>query len=483
MTFAIRLSALALSLACLVGPPARAEEWGLTGATPSEVYETDFSTLDVKEEVVRSWTRETLSRPARDAANGKRFTVAITRRSDDCQRRKFALGDFIRRDEHGVVVSQGKGGSGWMEVVPGSVSESIWRTVCAATKPPMEDPWLASITDGTWRSLGLSADRKFTLSARMDRIAKLPSGLVLSVVRSDYAKPEWIDGYPVRHIVTASAIDCTNEKTASAGIDLYVASSLRVKAVRLDPKPADFAPVAPGSFLSANLREICASAVTVKDPDSEDGGNVFTGTAWGVSKGYLITASHVIQDGKKIVVYRGGEPIGDAKVVLNDQANDLAVLKFSRAHAAKLKVLPLAEHGAALGRSVFTLGFPVPGVLGQRIKMTAGQVSSTAGLQDDARFLQISVPIQQGNSGGPIIGWDGVVVGVVSSKLTRFGDDDEEQPIKPENVNYAVKSSYLRPMLDDLPDLGNYEVVKAVAGQEQFVADASAAVFMLVVTK
>ncbi len=111
--------------------------------------------------------------------------------------------------------------------------------------------------------------------------------------------------------------------------------------------------------------------------------------------------------------------------------------------------------------------------------MTAGQVSSTAGYQDDARYLQISIPVQQGNSGGPVIGWDGAVVGVVEAKLMKF-DGHEAKPA-PEMVNYALKASYVRPMLEDLPDLANYTVIKASGNADQLVADARKAVFMVVV--
>jgi S1-C subfamily serine protease len=106
-------------------------------------------------------------------------------------------------------------------------------------------------------------------------------------------------------------------------------------------------------------------------------------------------------------------------------------------------------------------------------------VSSTAGYQDDARYLQISVPIQQGNSGGPVIAWDGSVVGVVEAKLTKFGEAKEK--LAPEMVNYALKAAYLRPMLEDLPDLANYTVVKATGGKDQLIEAARAAVFMVVV--
>src|SRR3569623_988169 len=105
--------------------------------------------------------------------------------------------------------------------------------------------------------------------------------------------------------------------------------------------------------------------------------------------------------------------------------------------------------------------------MAQAVKMTSGQIISISGMQDDTRMLQISVPVQGGNSGGPVLGWDGSVVGVVDSKLQKL---DEAGEVVPQNVNYAAKASYLRPMLDDLPDLGDYEPVKAGASQEQTVA-------------
>jgi len=112
--------------------------------------------------------------------------------------------------------------------------------------------------------------------------------------------------------------------------------------------------------------------------------------------------------------------------------------------------------------------------------MTSGQVNSTSGMQDDTRMLQISIPLQGGNSGGPVLGWDGSVLGVVDIKLLKLDEKGDEPP---QNVNYAVKASYLRPLLDDLPDLGDYEPVKAADSQEQTVAAVREAVFMLLVTQ
>jgi S1-C subfamily serine protease len=57
---------------------------------------------------------------------------------------------------------------------------------------------------------------------------------------------------------------------------------------------------------------------------------------------------------------------------------------------------------------------------------------------------QISVPIQPGNSGGPLFDTKGNLVGITSSCLNR-------DYFKSENVNYAIKSSYLKALVDAMP--------------------------------
>ena len=70
-------------------------------------------------------------------------------------------------------------------------------------------------------------------------------------------------------------------------------------------------------------------------------------------------------------------------------------------------------------------------VMGNELKFTDGKISSKSGIQGDARVYQISVPIQPGNSGGPLFDMRGNVVGITSSGLNR-------DYFKSENVNYAT---------------------------------------------
>jgi S1-C subfamily serine protease len=479
----MRRAALILGLAMgLAAAAAQAAEWApASRSSDGTTYEVDLATVSLNGKVARSWTRHLLAKPGRDPKTGAAYVAEDQERFDDCANRRFTLGTYIVRDEAGKAVGNGNGDvSKWQEIGPGTVAEAIERTVCAVAIPPKEEVIEPDLHKGSWTDLGPSSDGKFRLQVRIDGVVKVKDGPVIAVWRSLYDKPEWAGGFAVRIVVSASAIDCQAGKSAGLGADFYISPNVRVRAERVSEKDLNWTTPGPNSYLAKSIQLVCASAQTEKaEGGDEHGGGLSVGTAWGANKGYLVTASHVIAGGRKIHVFSNGEEIGLARVMADDPANDLAVLKLVPKKPGKILILPIAPRTATLGRSVFTLGFPEPDALGQHIKMTAGQVSSTAGYQDDARYLQISVPVQEGNSGGPLIGPDGSVVGVIEAKLLKF-DERKDSPA-PENVNYALKSSYIRPMLEDLPDLANYTVIKPQPSTEQLVAEARRAVFMVVV--
>jgi S1-C subfamily serine protease len=460
---------------------ARATEWAPVAGTAKYLAEIDLASAEVKKDVVKVWVRQTYAKPQQDEETHKPFLVEMYVTTEDCDQRTYVLGDFVRRGKDGQIIRSGVRNDGAKPVLPGSVGEGTWRTACALVRPPKDKPWTTDFRDGGWRNLGESEDRSYVLWIKTADIVKLDNGYVVAIARSDFKEPRVMDGFAIRYAVTAYATDCEAKQTAVMGEDLYVAPDLRVASHRVDPDDADFVPIPPRTFLARYLKDICGSARPLTDQDGhDDRGAMVSGTAWGLDKGYLATAAHVIDGGKRIDVYRDGEKIGEARVVVADAANDLAILAFTKHPVGKLKILPLSAGPATLGRSVFTLGYPAPEVMGQAVKMTSGQINSTSGLQDDTRMLQISIPLQSGNSGGPVLGWDGSVVGVVDTKLFKL---DEEGREPPQNVNYAVKASYLRPMLDDLPDLGDYEPIKVGTSQEQTIAAAREAVFMLLVAQ
>lgn len=484
MTFQFSRRSVAV-LAAAVGAfgavQSHAAEW-VVGARSNDgvAFEVDADSLARTGALVKSWMRQNYQQPQR-AANGKQYVTSLTVRFDDCDGRRYQLGEYFEKNRGGDVVASGTLNGGWSTVVPGTIGDGFQQTVCALTKPPAEKPLLDDISAGTWDSLGDSGDKTFALSVKMDSVVKLEENNVVVFTRSDYRTPTPIGGLFVDHVVSANLIDCQNAKIAYFGADHYIGSR-RVASTRTPESQFRFETMAPRSFALASYQRTCAMAQPVPTGNAPQRADrtVGSGTGWAVAKGYVVTASHVVSGGSQILVYSNGEKVGTATLIAKDEANDLAVLKVSLVpEAGPLIALPLSDRPASLGRSVFTLGYPAPGVLGQRIKMTAGEVSSTTGIQDDVRQIQISIPIQQGNSGGPIIGWDGSVIGVVESKLTRF--DEEGSAPRPENVNYAVKVAYLRPLLDELPDLKNYGLVKPSGDVDELVSQARKAVFMLVV--
>ncbi|HZM01622.1 MAG TPA: trypsin-like peptidase domain-containing protein [Candidatus Saccharimonadales bacterium] len=180
-------------------------------------------------------------------------------------------------------------------------------------------------------------------------------------------------------------------------------------------------------------------------------GNVprFTGTGFFVTDdGYLLTAFHVVQDAGRIAVRTKAGTFA-ATLVNADKANDVALLKVD----GKFSALPVASsRGVKLGESVFTIGFPNIELQGSGPKLTKGEISSLTGMQDDPREFQISVPVQPGNSGGPLVNQNGNVVGIVEAQLADMATLQTTGSL-PQNVNYAMKSSAMSVLLESLPEV------------------------------
>ena len=181
-------------------------------------------------------------------------------------------------------------------------------------------------------------------------------------------------------------------------------------------------------------------------PPSIPGKIIGTGTGWFVAPGVIVTNYHVIEGGCNFsIALRNGVEI-PARPISIDRVNDISILRTAESVESP-KCLPLSSQTEMQGARVFTLGFPHADVLGQKSKLTDGLVSSITGLEDDHRFYQISVPLQAGNSGGPLINLSGGVVGIVTAKLSAVTIYNATGDL-PENVNYAVKTAYLKILLD-----------------------------------
>ena len=95
-----------------------------------------------------------------------------------------------------------------------------------------------------------------------------------------------------------------------------------------------------------------------------------------------------------------------------------------------------------VGEDIFVLGYPMTTTMGSEIKLTNGIISARSGYDGDVALYQISAPIQPGNSGGPLFDKKGNLIGVICAKHTGA-----------ENAGYAIKTSYLRNLVESVADL------------------------------
>jgi uncharacterized protein len=166
------------------------------------------------------------------------------------------------------------------------------------------------------------------------------------------------------------------------------------------------------------------------------------------SQGIVLTAAHVVTGANsiKVLTFQG---LRVATVQRIDEANDIAVLRLEPGTYEALPIEP-SKH-VRLGQMVSTIGFPNIEIQGFSPKVTRGEISSLNGIGDDPRSWQISVPVQPGNSGGPLLDENGNLVGVIVSKLGIEAAKATND--LPQNVSYAVKSSYALALLE--PYLGD----------------------------
>lgn len=159
-----------------------------------------------------------------------------------------------------------------------------------------------------------------------------------------------------------------------------------------------------------------------------------SGTGFFVNdQGWVVTNAHVVEGCMTVSVPQVGT--GDALVV--DKQNDLAAFKLSSGIGKPH--LPLRRSQPRLGEDIAAYGFPLDGILSDSIKVTTGNINSLVGIENDTRYLQVSTPLQPGNSGGPILDQWGSIVGVSTAVLgTKFTD---ETGIAAQNVNFAVRSN------------------------------------------
>jgi S1-C subfamily serine protease len=194
--------------------------------------------------------------------------------------------------------------------------------------------------------------------------------------------------------------------------------------------------------------------------DSDNKTQKVSGTGFAISSnGIIVTNNHVIEGANTIKV-RGinsdFNKIFNAKIVMSDKNNDLALIQIDDNNFTSLGTVPFTIKPtlAGVGENIFVLGYPLRATMGDEIKLTNGIVSSKTGFQGDITSYQISAPVQPGNSGGPLFDNQGNLIGIINAKH-----------VGAENASYAVKSSYLTSLIELLPSPPTLQTVNILTGK------------------
>ncbi len=179
-------------------------------------------------------------------------------------------------------------------------------------------------------------------------------------------------------------------------------------------------------------------------------------------KGYIITNAHVVDNAKNLIVENKKGEQFFAKSVYSNPLTDLAILKITDTSFKKVSGLPYTfpKSTAELAEPIFTLGYPR-----EEVVYGEGYLSAKSGYYGDTTSYQISISVNPGNSGGPVINKSGEVIGIISSKETNA--DGVVFAIKSKNIYKALKEvkkdkdeSIKLPSVNSLKGLSRVEQIK-----------------------
>lgn len=164
----------------------------------------------------------------------------------------------------------------------------------------------------------------------------------------------------------------------------------------------------------------------------------FGGTGFALSEdGFVVTNAHVINGARSIYIQDSEGDSYKTQISYIDPVYDIAILKVNDDNFKSFGKLPYTfrKSDASIGEKVYTIGFPKDSpVYGE------GYLSSNTGYAGDTTAYQVSIPVNPGNSGGPLLDSHGNIIGVVSGKQTQS-----------DGAAFAIKSPYLLSAVEAVP--------------------------------
>jgi S1-C subfamily serine protease len=184
-----------------------------------------------------------------------------------------------------------------------------------------------------------------------------------------------------------------------------------------------------------------------RPPNSAGAGQAaHQGTCFAVgANGSILTAHHVVSGASRVRVRLSDGSWHEASIAASARSNDIALLQINQATPDYIALAP--PRTATVGQRVFTLGYPLTNILGSEPKYTEGTVSGLSGVGGERTFLQVSVPIQPGNSGGPLLTESGEVIGIVSSTAAVVPFLRATGTL-PQSVSWAANADFARALFE-----------------------------------
>ena len=238
------------------------------------------------------------------------------------------------------------------------------------------------------------------------------------------------------------------DNEAYAGFD---GTSIKVVLSSEEPRERTFLKMYPAATNQSPVNPSTPSSPTTPSAPSNGvgGGNSelsqWSGTGFALYNNYIATNYHVVKGAQTITIQGVNGDFTksyNAVVVATDKYNDIAILRIEGVTIPN-DCIPYAVRTstADVGEDIFVLGYPMTSTLGDEIKLTAGLINSKTGYMGDVSLYQISASLHGGNSGGPVFDENGNVIAVAVAHLDRTTT---------ENVNYAIKASYLRNLMESV---------------------------------
>ena len=440
-----------VSLLILVAAPASAA-WELSGASSNATFYSDPETIRRTGNFVKIWQLADYN-VAKKSGDGRSYSSSKNLYEYDCAEMRVRILSYIDYSGpmgNGTSVGSGEMNGSWSSVAPGTVGERTFRFACGGA------------------STGSPTSPAPSSNADFDLVNRSPED-ILFVYVSPVGTTSWGADKLGENVVISpgNRFKISMPQDGQCRYDVQVGYKDRRFEERRGQNLCALNEIAFDGSTQRVLPAVTAPRASSPPSAAPASGGKSFGTGFFVSsQGHALTNNHVTEKCRSIVALHEGREL-PAQLVRRDERNDLALIRVQTNGAvpfASFRAVPAIK----AGEGVIVAGFPLPNILQTGLNITLGNVSALAGLGGNTAFLQVTAPVQPGNSGGPLLDMGGNLVGVVVSKLDAARVAQVTGDI-PQNVNFAVQGAVARLFLE----AGGQRVEERSSAKEMRVGDVS----------